>query len=242
MPGLLKGGLVFPLSRKRRACRTVHQDWHAELTAEKLKVFVYVLGEVNPAHVIYSMALDEAIALRKSGRFELAREQANVSGELCGRFAGALEALLRALLRHAQYFGTLPAISPLNPEFFTGKTARKAASTNSLLSNVLFTQNSRFMHKIWTLGEMASDIGEEYRTAAADVAEGSRASMREDWEQLSSLQFDLTTSLRETTIVLKSFLISLPKEEVASFRDRLVVSLSDASAVLDRRAAALRRQ
>lgn len=63
IPPLSEVGSLFRLSRKSRPNRTVRQDWHTELSAEKLRVFQYALGEVNPAHVIYSMALDEAIAL-----------------------------------------------------------------------------------------------------------------------------------------------------------------------------------
>jgi len=173
---------------------------------------------------------------------DLACEQVTVSADLCDRFAGSLEGLVQALGMHARYFGTLPSVNPLDPEFFTGSTARKAASMNSLLSHVLFKQNNRFLHKLWTLGEMASDIGIEYRALVMQVAEGMNASVQQDWEQLSSLQFDLTTSLRETTVVLKSFLVSLPGAEVGCFRDGLVESLAAASSVADRRAVAFRRQ
>jgi hypothetical protein len=233
---------VLRLSRKPRPNRTVRQDWRTELSADKLKVFEYALGEVNPAHVIYSIALDEAIAMRKSGRIELAREQASVSADLCDRFAGSLEGVLEALSRHAQYLSTLPIVNSLDPGFFAGKTARKAASMNSLLSHVLFKQNNRFLHKLWTLAEMASDMGIEYRMVVTHVAEGPGGSIQKDWEQLSDLQFDLTTSLRETTVVLKSFLICLPVAEVRAFRDRLVGSFAAASILADRRAVAFRRQ
>lgn len=226
----------------RNPNRTVRQDWRAELSADKLRVFQYALGEVNPAHVIYSIALDEAIALRKSGRIGLACEQASVSADLCDRFAGALDCLLQAVSRHARYFGTLPSVDPLDPEFFTGSTARKAASMNSVLSLVLFTQNNRFLHKLWTLGEMASDIGTEYRARVAQVVGELNSSLQEDWEELSSLQYDLTTSLQESIVVLKSFLVSLPGGEVDSFRDQLVVSLASSSSLVDRRAVAFRRQ
>jgi hypothetical protein len=113
---------------------------------------------------------------------------------------------------------------------------------NSLLSHVLFKQNNRFLHKLWTLGEMASDMGTEYRMVVSHIDEGSNSSIQKDWEQLSSLQFDLTSSMRETTVVLKSFLVSLPGTEVESFRDSLVGSLAAASILADRRAVTFRRE
>jgi hypothetical protein len=233
---------MFGLSRKPPVIRTVRQDWHAELSEEKLEVFEYVVGQVNPAYVIYSVALDEAIELRKSGRFALAREQATVSADLCDRFAGALEGLLQALARHAEYFGTLPSVNPLDSSLFVSKTARKAAFMNSLLSRVLFQQNNRFLHKLWTLEGMASDIGIKYRNVATQVDDETSASLRKDWELLSCLQFDLTTSLREFTIMLKSYLVSLPGADVASFLDRLVESLATACTIAERRAVVFLRE
>lgn len=231
---------MLRLSRKPCPERTVRQDWHAELSAEKSQVYMDVLGEVQSAHVIYSIALNEALALRKWGRVSLAREQVSISADLCERFAGSLENLLDGLERHAQHFGTLPTVAPLDPACFLGETAGKAAAINSLLSTVLFGQQSRFLHKVRTLGEMTSDLSAEYRVWAMAVCEGSGASAAENWEQLGTLQFDLTSSLGEATIMLKSFLLELPGKEVASLRDRLKASLSAAPAVPDRCAAARR--
>jgi hypothetical protein len=236
------GSTLLGYAREPPSSRIVRRDWCSELPEEKRKVFEYALGEVNPAHVIYSMSLDEAITLRKSGQFTLACEQANVSADLCDRFAAALEALLDAMERHAQYLCILPTVNPLDPDSFAGETARKAASMNSLLSRVLFQKNNRFSHKLWTLAKMVSNIKIEYHDVTSQVAHGSSVPLCEGWELLSSLQFDLTTSLREATIMLKSFLVSLPGADVEPFRDRLVVSFELASRVTDRRAVVFRRE
>ncbi len=68
---------------------------------------------------------------------------------------------------------------------------------------------------------------------------------KQGWDHLSALQYDLTTSLREATVMLKSFIVSLPTTEVGAFRDRLataLLALQAAPAVTDRRATAYRRQ
>jgi hypothetical protein len=221
----------------------VRQDWHAELPAEKLQVYVYALAQAQPAYDIFSIALDEALLLRRSGRHEMARDQADVSAELCLRFAAALECLLNVVERHANNFGLVPSVNPLDPLFFAGETARRAAARNSLLSTVLFGQRTRFLHKVRTLGEMAGNIAEEYRVMAVAVSDG--VSSSKGWDHLSTLQYDLTTSLSETTVMLKSFIVSLPSKEVMAFRDRLadaLLALESAPAVTDRRAPAYRRE
>jgi hypothetical protein len=111
-----------------------------------------------------------------------------------------------------------------------------------MLSNVLWGERNRFLHKLRTLSEITSDLAAEYRVEAIQVSEGSGASAKSGWKQLGNLQFDLTTSLREATVVFKSFLVELPRNEVASFDKCLKESLSAAPAVANRRAAEFRRQ
>jgi hypothetical protein len=240
---------------KRNKHRSLRQDWHTELPSEKSQVFDYAVAQAQPAYVIFSMALNEALMLRRSGKHEMARSQVEVSAELCARFTDTLECLLDVVERHADNFGLLPSVSPLEPLFFVGETAKRAAALNSLLSTVLFRQHTRFLHKVRTLGEMAGKIAAEFRVMTAELAEG--RSSKEDWDRLGFLQYDLTTSLSEAIVVLKSFIISLPSGEVIAFRERLAKALlaSQAAtrhtsplapqrrpAVIDRRAPAFRRE
>jgi len=240
---------------KRIKRSSLRQDWHAELPSDKSQVFAYAVAQTQPAYVIFSIALNEALMLRRSGKHELAREQAEVSAELCARFADTLECLLDVVERHADSFGLLPSVSPLDPAFFVGETSKRAAYMNSLLSTVLFRQQTRFLHKVRTLAEMACNIAEEYRIMTSEVCE--RTSSKQEWDRLSGLQYDLTTSLSEAIVVLKSFIISLPSGEVIAFRERLAKALLTSQAatrhtsqrapqrrpaVIDRRAPAFRRE
>lgn len=209
--------------------KSVRQDWHAELPPEKSQVYAYALEQAEPAHHSFSVALDQALLFRRSGKHEMACGLADVSAELCVRFAAALECLLNVVERHADNFGLLPSVAPLNPMLFEGQTAKRAANMNSLLSEVLFGGRKRFLHKVRTVGEMACDIAEEYRVMTTEVSEGSASSSssstKQNWDHLSLLQYDLTTSLSEATVMLKSFIISLPPGEVIGFRDRLAKAL-----------------
>jgi hypothetical protein len=242
---------VFHLSWKRRKRNPIRQDWHAELPSEKSRAFAYALAQTRPAYVIFSMALDEAIVLRKSGKLEMARDQADVSAELCSRFANALECLLDVVERHADNFGLLPSVNPLNPLFFVGDTARRAATMNTILSTVLFRQRTCFLHKVRTLGEIAAKTAAEYRQMTAEVSQ--RISNSTGWDLLKAMQYDLTTSLSEATVILKSFIVSLPPGESEPFCERLAVALAASQpasqplpvaipAVTDRLAPAFRRE
>jgi hypothetical protein len=250
---------VFRPFWKPHRPKSVRHDWRAELTSEKSEVYDYAVDQVEPAHTIFSVALDEALMHRRSGKLAMARDYAELSSELCGRFAAVLECLLDVVERHADNFGLLPSVAPLDPVFFRGETAKRAAALNSVLSGVLFAGRKRFLHKARTLGEMACKIAEEYRVTATEVSEG--ISTKREWDCLSSLQDDLTTSLSEATVMLKSFIMSLPLGQVIAFRDRLAKALlalhatslrppqrapqrtsQAAPAVPDRRAAAFRRE
>jgi len=215
---------VFARFWKPQQRRSVHKDWRSELPTEKSQVYAYALAQAEPAHTIFSMALNEALMLRRSGKHEMACDQAGVSAELCIRFAAALECILNVVERHADNFGLLPSVKSLDPALFRGETAVRAANMNSLLSGVLFGGRKRFLHKLRTLGEMACEIAEEYRASATEVSDGSAT--KQDWEKLGSLQYDLTTSMSEAEVMLKSFIISLPAGQVIAFRDRLTMAFA----------------
>lgn len=215
---------MFSLFGKTQQPKSVHQDWRAELPTEKLQVYAFAFAQVEPAHIIFSMALNEALMLRRSSKHGMACDQAEVSAELCVRFSAALECLLNVVERHADNFGLLPSIQALDPDLFRGETAKRAANMNSLLSGVLFGGQKRFLHKLRTLGEMACGIAEEYRASVTEVSDNSAS--KHDWELLATLQYDLTTSLREADVMLKSFIISLPAGQVVAFRDRLTTALA----------------
>ena len=203
--------------------KSVSQDWRSELPLEKSQVYTFALAQAEPAYNIFSVTLDQAILLSRSGKMQLAGDQVELSAELCVRFAAALECLLNVVERHADSFGLVPSVKPLDPLFFAGETARRAAKMNLLLSTVLFKQSTCFLHKVRTLGEMAAKIAEEYRLMTATLTGGN--SNKQSWDHLSMLQDDLTTSLSEATVMLKSFIISLPPGEVNAFADRLAKAL-----------------
>ncbi len=201
--------------------RRVREDWVAWLPAEKDGLFEATVNELEVFYWMLSVTLDEALSLRDTRTLVHARVQAGVSADLFDRLAARLLAALGALEEHGRHFGTLSNVVPLNPDFFRGETAQRMARRSSLLSRVLLSSRSKFFHKLRALAEMVEDLREEFREAAEELAEGISVQPGAHWQALDTLHYDLNTCLRETIVVLKSFLCALPDEEVQPFQRKL---------------------
>lgn len=204
--------------------RSVRKDWQAWLPAEKDRLFYATLVELETSYTMLSIALDEAFSLRDQGTLIHARDQVGVSADLFHRLAMSLLTALRALEEHGRHFGTLPSVGSLNPDFFRGDTAQRIARKNSLMSKVLFPIRAKFFHKLRDLGEAIEELDGEFRSASDEIATGASVYPAAHWQALEILHYDLNTCLRETTVLLKSFLCALPNEEVQPFRQKLQAS------------------
>jgi hypothetical protein len=201
--------------------RTVRQNWIASLPHEKHSLFEQITRNWEVCYVMLSISLDEGLGLRSHGSPVRARQCAANSAEFLQGLAAQLQAALTAMEGHGHHFGTLPSVAPLNSSFFRGETAQRGASWNSLLHRVLLSDRSRFFHKLRTLGGIVEELAEEFLEQVEELVEGSLAHPAAAWEALECLHYDLNTSLRETAVVLKSFLHALPDEELIAFHSKL---------------------
>jgi hypothetical protein len=200
---------------------SVHEDWVAWLPEEKDRLFDAILSELEISYGILSVSLDDAFTLCHLGKLSPAREQARMFAELFERMAGRLRGTLRSLYEHSRQFGTFPNTAPLRPLFFRSERAQQVARSNNLLALVRFRARTRFFRKLGALEEIVAGLQREARETARDIAEGMAVAWRKQWTRLEVLDYDLNTSLRETTVVLKSFLCVLPIEELPAFRQRV---------------------
>ncbi len=168
-----------------------------------------------------SVTLNEAIALRQEGVLRKACQEAGCCGELVSRFATPLAGTLRALEGHARHYGTLPNTAPLGPANFRCGRSQRVAWMHALLCRVLFSDRSQFFHKLHALRELVEELADDFREATLELTDGTATDPALLWESLDDLHYDLNTCLRETLVVLKSFLRVLPEEEVDTFRQRL---------------------
>ena len=171
-----------------------------------------------------SVTLDEAIELRRKGSLVKAYEAAHTARDVCVRFTQAMETVLSGLHRHAKHFGLVPSAAPLSAENFRGSRGQRIARITGFLNRVLLSRRSQFIHKAATLEEMVAGLKDEFCKTVDNLVGGSYVRTEGLWECLDYCQFDLNTCLRETMILLKSFLVALPDDQIAPFESELKLS------------------
>ena len=205
---------------------SVKDDWRAWLPSEKDELFQAYLHQLEVGYNMLSVSLDEVLALRRMGLFAKAVQAVAITADLCHRFAGPLSALLWSLGEHAKHHGTIPNAAPLNPGNFQGTRGQRAARLNSLLCRILLSGRGQFLHKISALSEIVADLSQDFCSAAEDITENSYLSSESIWHSIDAIHYDLNTCLRETIVLLKSFLLALPNDELDNFRATVRVQMA----------------
>jgi hypothetical protein len=204
---------------------SVKDDWRAWLPQEKNRVFCSYVRQMEVSYNMLSVSLDEALELRHCGQFSKAGQAVFVTPELCTRFANTLVSLLWSLSEHAKHYGTTPNAAPLDPANFQGSRGQRVARLNSLLCRVLLSERSQFLYKISTLGEMVEDLSQDFRSAAEEIVSSSSMTPDMLWSAMDATHYDLNTCLRETIVLLKSFLMALPECELDAFQATVCVQM-----------------
>lgn len=211
-----------------RTLSSVQDDWRAWLPAEKAGIFDAYSQQLEASYAMFSVALDEALELRRTGLLQKSQQAVGVTPALCIRLASQLGAVLRALGGHSKHYGTIPNAAPLNASNFRGAKEQRTARMSDLLNRVLLTQRSQFLHKINTLDEMVSDLGKDLRLAVEDIGSFSPEDLRSEWSTVDSVHYDLNTCLRETIILLKSSLLVMPSDQLGAFQKAVSAHLQAA--------------
>jgi hypothetical protein len=196
----------------------VQQDWARPLPAAKAEAFEDSVRELEILYSMFSVSLNETFELRRTGKAELCCEAIFVIPTLCGRLAVRVECLLHTLGDHARHFGIIPNTVPLDANNFRGGREQRTARMSDLLSRVLLTERSQFLHKIDTLEEMVFGIRKQFSEVAADLGNGASIEPSSDWHVLDDAHFDLNTCLREAIVLLKSFMVILPIDQLKAFQ------------------------
>jgi hypothetical protein len=203
---------------RKQSLPSVQEDWCAWLPQEKAQVFGAHVQELDTIYMMFSVALNEAMELRHARMLTKSYRAVSMTPALCSRLADCLGALLRALGEHAKHYGTIPNTASLSPSNFQGHKEQRTARMSDLLSRVLLTQRSQFLHKIGTLGEMTGDIGKDFRLTVENLSSGASTHPDADWQVVDAAHYDLNTCLREAIVLLKSFLLALPEDQLGAFQ------------------------
>ena len=197
---------------------TVQEDWSSWLPPAKAAAFDSCVRQLETFYGMFSVSLNEALELRRIGKSGQSCRAIFVIPALCFRLARPLEGLLHTLGEHAKHFGIVPNVAPLDAANFRGFQEQRTARMSDLLSLVLLTQRSQFLHKIDTLEDMVFSIRRNFHEIASDLGSGLSAEPSSDWRAVDDAHFDLNTCLREAIVLLKSFLVVLPDEQLAVFQ------------------------
>jgi hypothetical protein len=195
----------------------VSDDWTASLPREKAQLFEVVVRGWESSYAMLSVALDESLSLRARGELVCSRQQISITADLLRRLVSSLTSCCLAADIRARKIESLPAVEPLRTEFFRGSTAQTAASWNGIVHHVLFGDRSRFFHKVRILSDTLDRLDREFDDAASGICAGLSAESSRCLEALECLHYDFSTCLRETEVVLKSFLRALPDDQLAAF-------------------------
>jgi hypothetical protein len=167
---------------------------------------------------MFSVSLDEAIGLRHGGFRVKSLQALGMTSELCGLLTCSLAGMLRALRGHAKHYGTIPNAAPLDPANYQRHKGQRSARMSGLLNHVLLSHRLQFLHKVNTLQEMVEDLGKDFRLAAGDLTDGVSVHPEQLWEEVDADHYDLNTCLRESIVLLKSFLVVLPVDQLVAFQ------------------------
>jgi hypothetical protein len=197
---------------------SVQEDWSTRLPPAKAEAFDSCVRQLEIFYGMFSVCLNEALELRRTGKSGQSCQAIFVIPALCARLARPVEGLLHTLGEHAKHFGIIPNTAPLDAANFRGSREQRIARMNDLLSHVLLTQRSQFLHKIDTLEEMVLSIRNHFCEIASDLGSGASEAPSSDWRALDDAHFDLNTCLREAIVLLKSFIVVLPDKQLSVFQ------------------------
>ena len=196
---------------------SVQQDWRAILPLASNALFQDHTGKLEKAYLMLSISLDEAISLQKGGDTAKSIAVLGMLEELCSRFALHLNAVLHAMSQHARHFGIIPNSAQLEVANFHSSRSQRAVRHSNLVNHILLSERSQFLNKLNTLEEIVDELGDEFIEKTRRLATGIPYKTSEFWERLELNQFDLNTCLRETDVLLKSFLCVLPEDQLTRF-------------------------
>jgi len=210
-----------PTSPSSPAERSVREEWLSGLPEDKQRAFQGVVTQIEASYAMFSIAVNESFTLRRSGLLIRAREQVGTTASVMHRFTDQLSHLIETLVEQARQSSHWPRVAPLNPAFFRWPIVRRLASWEGALDLVVPTRSLRFRRKLSVLLRSVNHLAGEFHHAAREISEGSSVHPESHWEALDALHYDLNTCLRETIVVLKSFLMGLSPAELDAFCSQL---------------------
>jgi hypothetical protein len=226
---------------------SVQQDWRAFLPDAKASLFLRHTRALENDYLIFSISLNEALDLYREGKLLDSSRETDVLAALCARLAIRINAVLHGMWQHGRHFGIVPNLAPLEVSNFRSERGQRGARYNYLLNHILLSERSQFLNKLSTLEEIVDALGDEFIGSANRLAFSAIIRPSLLVQSLDFAHFDLNTCVRETDVLLKSFLFVLPEDQLDNFdftvcglaRARRPMPVSDLDLIRSRRIAAV---
>jgi hypothetical protein len=153
------------------------------------------------------------------------------SADIVARLALLLVRACELMEKEVRHFASLPSVEPLQQSNFRLAASQKTASWNTLMHKVLFAARNQYFYKVRALSGLVEYLATEFQ-ANVDAIHRSNSQSRVNsraWSMLEPLHHDLNICLRESEVVLKSFLRALPPPMVSGIRVRLEATVETPS-------------
>lgn len=197
------------------ARRSVTDDWIRALPRDKNHIFQGIVANWECSFAMTSVALDDALSMRSGGELVCAHQNVALAAALLKGLSSSLVSFCESLASHGRQIRQAPLVEPLRSGFFRGSRAQSAATWNGILHYILRGDRGRFVCKLRILSNTMEQLEHEFDRIAKNI--GTPSVSARCWTALDYLHYDFTTCLRETEVVLKSFLRALPAEQVSAF-------------------------
>ena len=197
------------------ARRSVTDDWIRALPRDKHHIFQGIVANWECSFAMTSVALDDALSMRSGGELVCAQQNVALAAALLKGLSASLVSFCHTLASRGRHIRAVPLVEPLRSGFFRGSKAQSAAAWNGILHHVFRGDRGRFVWKLRILSNTMERLEHEFDGIAQNM--GAPGSSAECWSALDRLHYDFATCLRETEVILKSFLRALPAEQVSAF-------------------------
>jgi hypothetical protein len=158
------------------------------------------VNEPEAFYHMFSVTVGEAINLRNKGSERNSLQLLPLASELCDRLAARLDSVLCSMIEHCQKYGTAPSTS---------------------------SQQGKFLRKIRALRQMVAGINAAFsRVAVSLTSPADTAPPDSSWASLDDAHYDMNACVRESLLMLKSFLRVLSAEELSLFQATLLKNLA----------------
>lgn len=186
------------------------------LSSDRRKIYEPLAREIETQDAILGISLNDAFEERDSGHEDIAWRLIRLSLSEWDRQQEILTGLLNAVLNHVAQVGMIIPLRRLSGYGFKSPTMLDFVRMHELLDQLVIRSKMRFQLRMRVLRRAIAVLTSEYRRACR-YGEGPDGQPPELWLRLDLLYHDFDLVTKETLMVYRAYLLSLPHSALAPF-------------------------